>query len=230
MTGELYNEDLRPSEEFTAAKEKQQERYNKERERRIEKNRTKLNSLNKKCGDHRKEKYRYIIETTEETEKLLADIDNRLANAMPEPHQRIDDIPAHIDQIRDQISSLRRVQSNERQAGFLQAPEESEREKGLENERDRTINTKLRAVAIAVRSAVQRIKSAFSFDRTERQLEQQERQRTTREQVQQYRQFQISKQRHNHDLGRSPERAAERNVQDVRVRQSRVKYESEIHL
>ncbi|MEZ8582891.1 relaxase/mobilization nuclease domain-containing protein [Vibrio splendidus] len=228
--GELYNENLRPCEEFTGQKEQQQARYNQEREQRIEANRAKLDLLNKKRGKHRKEKYRYIIEKTEEAEKILAYIDSHLVDAMPKPRQRIDDISAHIDHIREQISSLPRVQGNERQAGFLQDPKKLELENGLENERDRTFNTKLRAIAIAVRSAVQRIKSAFNQDGAERQLERDERQRVVREQIRHTRQRQISKQRHNHDLGRSHERAPERNVQNVRVRQGRSGYESEISL
>jgi hypothetical protein len=226
LSGELYNEDLRSCEEFTESQAAKQKRYNKEREQRIEANRAKLDSLNKKLGKHRKEKYRYIVEKKEEAEKLLADIDSHLVDAMPKPCQRIDDIPAHIDNIREQISSLPRVQGNERQAGFLQDPEKLE----LENERDRTFNTKLRAIAIAVRSAVQRIKSAFNQDGAERQLEREERQRVVREQIRHTRQRQISKQRHNHDLGRSYERSPERNVQNVRVFQGRSGYESEISL
>ncbi|ENE9929765.1 relaxase/mobilization nuclease domain-containing protein, partial [Vibrio parahaemolyticus] len=53
LTGELYNEHLATCEEFTDSKGKESERYNQEREQRIEINREKLDKLNSKIRDYR---------------------------------------------------------------------------------------------------------------------------------------------------------------------------------
>lgn len=187
LTGELYNEHFKSCESFTERTEQKQREYNQERERRIEVNREKLDKLNSKVRENRSKKYQYSIEIPEETEKVFDDISTTVIDSYNERNQRNIDVSENIRTVRENLARMQRIPSSaEAKADTIlqgKTIEEQKEKVDRNGSEHRTFNTKLRAIAIAVRAAVQRFRSAFDIDRAQREREQAERIERINEQV-----------------------------------------------
>lgn len=120
LKGELYNENLGACKEFTTRKDEQQARYNQEREQRIKRNREKLNRLNKKCGDCRKEKYKYAIKAKEETKVLIESVNHDINNYKHSINYSKHNLREYINELQKRVSRMQNTPSNEKKQSILQ--------------------------------------------------------------------------------------------------------------
>lgn len=232
LNGELYNEHLKSCESFTERTEQKQREYNQERERRIEVNREKLDKLNSKVRENRSKKYQYSIEIPEETKMVFEDISNAVIDSHNERNQRNIDVSENIRTVRENLARMQRVSGGPEadHETILQDKTIEEQEQVKPNGSEhRTFNTKLRAIAIAVRAAVQRFRSAFDIDRAQREREQAERIERINEQIRKRSKQKLRERSNDRDL--HVNRAEEQPVQDMPVCEARRKSDQEgIHI
>lgn len=216
LTGELYNEQLRTCEEFVEAKEDRQRKFDSARNGRIESNKKTIAELSEKLSDYRREKYSITEQEKQIQSEMAISIVREYKLASVKPDISSDNVQDSYRKIREQLQSMQQIPSRQRDSeSVLQIINNNNENKENGTGFDRNFNTRLRAVAVAIRSAVQRIKSAFEFDRAQREREQTERIERINEQIRSRSKQKLRERSNDRDLHVA--RAEEQPVQDLPV-------------